>query len=116
MEMEDKSKLCALKPSTFIERFSSRLELTVEQQLLAKFIAFQVEKNELIPDNRPQAIAAGILYFVSHYCKLPYSKMDIKTKLGDEASEVTINKCFKKLNEFTQILLPSWVKMKYGHS
>ena len=111
---EDKSKLCALKPSTFIERFSSRLELSTEQQLLAKFIAFQVEKKELIPDNRPQAIAAGILYFVSYYCKLSYTKMDIKSKLGDEASEVTINKCFKKLKDYKDELLPSWVKQKYG--
>ena len=116
MEQQDKSKLCSLKPSTFIERFSSRLELTVEQQLLAKFIAHQVEKKELIPDNRPQAIAAGILYFVSFYCKLPYNKMDIKIKLGDEASEVTINKCFKKLNEYKTLLLPSWVQSKYGNA
>jgi transcription initiation factor TFIIIB Brf1 subunit/transcription initiation factor TFIIB len=115
MEESDKSKLCSLKPSTFIERFSSRLNLTPEQKLLAKFIAFQVEKKELILDNRPQAISAGILYFVSYYCGLPYTKMDIKNKLGDEASEVTINKCFKKLNEYKHELLPSWVTKKTTH-
>jgi len=116
MDVSDKSKLCALTPSAFIERFSSKLELSQDQQLLAKFIAFQVEKKELIPDNRPQAIAAGILYFVSQYCQLPYTKMDIKIKLGDEASEVTINKCFKKLNDCKKDLLPSWVIQKYGGS
>ena len=114
MDALDKSKLCALTPSAFIERFSSKLELQPDQQLLAKFIAMQVEKKEMIPDNRPQAIAAGILYFVSQHCHLPYTKMDIKTKLGDEASEVTINKCFKKLNEYKSVLLPSWVIKKYG--
>ena len=92
MDASDKSKLCALTPSAFIERFSSRLDLQPDQQLLAKFIAMQVEKKEMIPDNRPQAIAAGILYFVSQHCHLPYTKMDIKTKLGDEASEV-VNFC-----------------------
>ena len=40
--------------------------------------------------------------------------MDIKSKLGDEASEVTINKCFKKLKDYKDELLPSWVKQKYG--
>ena len=40
--------------------------------------------------------------------------MDIKMKLGDEASEVTINKCFKKLNDYKKDLLPSWVIQKYG--
>jgi hypothetical protein len=42
--------------------------------------------------------------------------MDIKIKLGDEASEVTINKCFKKLNEYKTLLLPSWVQSKYGNA
>lgn len=114
MDISDKSKLCALTPSAFIERFSSKLDLSQDQNLLAKFIAFQVETKELIPDNRPQAIAAGILYFVSHHCQLPYTKMDIRTKLGDEASEVTINKCFKKLNDYKKELLPTWVAVKYG--
>lgn len=116
MEKRDKSILCTLTPSLFIERFSSKLELTSEQKLLSKFIAFQVEKKHLIPENRPQAIAAGILFFVSQHCQLNYTKMDIKTKLGDEASEVTINKCFKKLNEHKNDLLPSWVFQKYQFS
>lgn len=113
MNAEDKMVLCALTPSSFIERFSSKLEFTTEQALLAKFVAHQVEKKRLIPDNRPQAIAAGILYFISVHCHLSYSKQDIKSKLGDEASEVTINKCFKKLNELQKELLPSWVHKKY---
>ena len=113
MDEKDKLHFCALTPSTFIERFSSKLELTKEQHLLAKFIAIQVEKKQLIPDNRPQAIAAGILYFISVRCNLSYTKQDIKSKLGDEASEVTINKCFKKLNDYQSELLPSWVMENY---
>jgi transcription initiation factor TFIIB len=113
MDEKDKLHFCALTPSTFIERFSSKLEMTKEQHLLAKFIALQVEKKQLIPDNRPQAIAAGILYFISVRCNLSYTKQDIKSKLGDEASEVTINKCFKKLNEYQSELLPSWVLNTY---
>lgn len=110
----DKSILCTLKPSSFIERFASKVNFTKEQQLLSKFICQKVEKNELIPDNRPQAVSAGIIYFVSYFCNVGYTKMDIKNKLGDEASEVTINKCFKKLKEHKCSLLPSWVKDKYN--
>ena len=113
MNPEDKLQLCALTPSSFIERFSSKLDFSPEQALLAKFVATQVEKRQLIPDNRPQAIAAGILYFICVHCNLPYSKSDIKTRLGDEASEVTINKCYKKLNDVQKELLPSWVYKKY---
>jgi transcription initiation factor TFIIIB Brf1 subunit/transcription initiation factor TFIIB len=109
MEQSDKSQLCPLTPSSFIERFSSKLGFTAELTILAKFVAHQVEKQNTILDNRPQAIAAGILYFISFHCQLQFSKMDIKNILGDEASEVTINKCFKKLNEFKSVLLPSWV-------
>lgn len=110
---EDKSQLCILKPSSFIERFASKVSFLNEQQLLSKFVCHKVEKMQLIPDNRPQAVAAGIIYFVAYYCDIGYTKMDIKTKLGDEASEVTINKCFKKLRDYKTSLLPSWVETKY---
>jgi len=109
MDQSDKSQLCPLTPSSFIERFSSKLGFSSELTILAKFVAHQVEKQNTILDNRPQAIAAGILYFISFHCQLQFTKMDIKNILGDEASEVTINKCFKKLNEFKTVLLPSWV-------
>jgi transcription initiation factor TFIIB len=110
---EDKSKLCALTPSAFMERFCSKLNFPQELTLLACFVASQIEKQNLIPDNRPQAIAAGIAYFVSYHCAMNYSKINVKTMLGDEVSEVTINKCFKKLQELKDVLLPSWVAKKY---
>lgn len=113
MESSDKSKLCALTPLSFIERFASKLNMSPDLTLLARFIAQQVEKRKLIPDNRPQAICAGILYFISHHCNLNYTKQDIKILLGDEASEVTINKCFQKLNHYESQLMPSWVAKKF---
>ena len=112
-ELSDKTQLCALIPSSFIERFCSKLQMPQDLVLLSKFIAQQVEKQNIIPDNRPQAIAAGILFFISFHCNLNYTKTNIKNTLGDEVSEVTINKCFKKLNEYKTKLLPSWVFQKY---
>ena len=47
MNSADKLQFCALTPSSFIERFSSRLDLSQEQSLLAKFIAIKVEKKQL---------------------------------------------------------------------
>jgi hypothetical protein len=38
---------------SFIDRFSSKLGFGSEPALLSKFIAHQVEKAQLIPDNRP---------------------------------------------------------------
>lgn len=113
MEDSNKSHLCSMKPSLFIERFCSKMNMPAELILLAKFIANKVETQNIIPDNRPQAIAAGIMYFISFYCNMEHSKMEIKHILGDEVSEVTINKCFQKLDEYRSQFLPSWVVQKY---
>jgi transcription initiation factor TFIIIB Brf1 subunit/transcription initiation factor TFIIB len=98
----------------FMERFCSKLNMSKELTVLAMFIAKQVDAQNLIPDNRPQAIAVGILYFISQHCHLGYSKMYIKHVLDDEVSEVTMNKCFQKLDRIRDKLLPSWVLQKYA--
>ena len=66
----------------------------------------------IITDNIPHAIAAGILYFISQICQLNVSKQDIKTVSG--VSEVTINKCFKKLEALKEILVPTSILEKYS--
>jgi len=110
----DKSYLCTIRPIMFMERFCSKLNMSKELTVLAMFIAKQVDAQNLIPDNRPQAIAVGILYFISQNCHLGYSKMYIKHVLDDEVSEVTMNKCFQKLDRIRDKLLPSWVMQKYA--
>jgi transcription initiation factor TFIIB len=110
----DKSNLCTIRPIMFMERFCSKLNMSKELTFLAMFIAKQVDAQNLIPDNRPQAIAVGILYFISQHCHLGYSKMYIKHVLDDEVSEVTMNKCFQKLDLIRDKLLPSWVLQKYA--
>ena len=114
MFASDKSQLCTIRPIVFMERFCSKLKMSTELTMLALFIAKQVDAQNLIPDNRPQAIAVGILYFISYYCNLNYTKIYIKHVLDDEVSEVTINKCFQKLDKTRDKLLPSWVIDKYN--
>ena len=65
-----------------------------------------------MPENTPHSIAAGIVYFVSQLCKLNVSKKEVKTI--SEISEVTINKCFKKLETKTDELIPAVILKKYG--
>ena len=67
--------------------------------------------NNIITDNIPHAISAGIIYFVSQYCNLSVSKLDIKLVSG--VSEVTINKCYKKLDVISDKLLPKAILSKY---
>jgi len=108
---ENQIDLAITLPSSFIERYCSRLNITNELTILANFIAKKVEDKKLITDNIPHAIAAGIVYFVSFNCYLDVSKGDIKTICG--VSEVTINKCFKKLESMKVQLIPKVIASKY---
>jgi len=98
-----------ITPSLFIERFCSKLNMTTELILLAKFISLKIERENLIDDNTPHAVAAGIIYFISEQCNLGITKPQIKSITG--ISEVTINKCFQKLyhrhNQVGKELIPT---------
>jgi len=98
-------------PSSFIERYCSKLNMNSELTMLCKFIANKVEKNSIILDNAPHAIASGIVYFISVNCNLDITKLEIKQISG--ISEVTINKCFKKLENTRDVLIPKCILEKY---
>ena len=112
VEPSKQADLCVTLPSLFIERYCSRLNFNQELTMLSKFVANKVETNNLITDNIPHAIAAGIVYFVAHNCQLNVSKQDIKLICG--VSEVTINKCFKKLEANRDNFLPKVILDKYS--
>jgi transcription initiation factor TFIIB len=111
IEPSQQTDLCITLPSSFIERYCSKLNFNQELTMLSKFVANKIEKNNIITDNIPHAIAAGIVYFVAINCQLNVTKQDIKTVCG--VSEVTINKCFKKLDLLRDTLLPSIILNKY---
>tara|TARA_B110000879_G_scaffold162842_1_gene210333 strand:- start:390 stop:1517 length:1128 start_codon:yes stop_codon:yes gene_type:complete len=112
LEPSQQAELCATLPSSFIERYCSKLNINNELTMLAKFVAIKIEKNNIITDNIPHAISAGVIYFVSQHCNLSITKSDIKQISG--VSEVTINKCFKKLDIIRDSLLPKAILNKYA--
>jgi transcription initiation factor TFIIIB Brf1 subunit/transcription initiation factor TFIIB len=107
----DKTFFHQTKPLAFIERFCSRLNINNELTKLCKFVALKIDRDRLIPENTPQSVAAGIIYFVSRNCNLNISKKDVN--LASKTSEVTINKCFKKLELLKDTLLPIVILKKY---
>lgn len=111
IDPDKQADLCLTLPSSFIERYCSRLNFNQELTMLSKFVANKVEKNNLITDNIPHAIAAGIVYFVAQKCNMNITKQDIKIVCG--VSEVTINKCYKKLELMNEQLLPKAIMSKY---
>ena len=108
---EDKTLLCNTTPSSFIERYCSKLNINNELTKLCSFIAIRLVKNNLIPENTPHSIAAGFVFFVSLDCNLNVSKQNINAICG--ISEVTINKCYKKLLTIKDVLIPKVILEKY---
>ena len=108
----DKTNFCKTKPEAFVERFCSKLNINNELTRLCQFISIKIEKDDIMPENTPHSIAAGVVYFISQICKLNVSKKEIKNV--SEISEVTINKCFKKLEKIKDDLLPAVILKKYS--
>ena len=112
LDGEEKTSMCHIKPITFISRYCSRLNLNAELTKLCQFIALQIEKNNLIPENTPHSIATGIIYFVSQTCNLNISKKDVRAI--SDISEVTINKCCNKLKQYQDKIVPKCIIDKYA--
>ena len=112
MNNNEKTILCQTTPVAFIERYCSRLGVNGELTKLCKFIAVRIQNNGLIPENTPHSIAAGIIYFVAQVCHLNVSKKAVNNV--SEISEVTINKCYKKLDELKEKLVPKAIMNKYA--
>ena len=110
-EEQEKTVLHNSTPSSFIHRYCSKLSINQELTQLCLFIASIVEKSKLIPENTPHSISAGIVYFVCQKCNLNISKKMINAI--SKISEVTINKCFKKLEAVEDKLIPQIIIKKY---
>ena len=112
LDNSEKTNFCKTKPEAFIERYCSRLAINDELTKLCQFIAVMIEKQNLIPENTPHSIASGIIYFVASMCRLPITKKDVN-RISD-MSEVTINKCYKKLYDMRERLIPKMIVDKYA--
>ena len=110
--MNEKTYFHQTKPIAFIERYCSRLNLNKELTTVCKFVANKIETNNIIPENTPHSVAAGIVYFVSQVCNLNVSKKNVN--IVSEISEVTINKCYKKLDKIKDKLIPGVIIKKYS--
>lgn len=99
-------------PENFIPRFCSFLNIEEKYILLMKLICKKVQKLPDISENTPPAIASGIIYLICYLCKLDITKKHISNIC--KISEVTINKCFKKLLIFVDLLFSDSLKKKFN--
>jgi transcription initiation factor TFIIB len=111
MDYSDKSNFKKTEPKDFIDRYCSRLSINHEMVKLAKFICIKIQNDNLIPENTPHSIAAGVIYFISDLCRNNITKQDIN--IASNISEVTINKCFKRINDIRYTIVPPSLLNKY---
>jgi len=90
----------------FIERFCNKLKIDNEFSYIKK-LSEKIEKLNIINDIRPDSYAAGCILY---YCNINTIKVNdiiiTKTDISKHSkiSEVTVNKCFKKLLENKELI------------
>ena len=93
----------------FIERFCHNISISEKDMEIIKYISKTCRSLNLIYDNTPPAMAAGCIYL-----HIQLKNMDISKKIISDScniSEVTINKCYKKLYETKELM--SHIQSKY---
>lgn len=111
-EKTEKTTFEKTTPISFIQRYCSKLNINSEQTKICEFVCIKIESQNLMPENSPHSIAAGVIYFIVQLCQLNISKKDIKSV--SKISEVTINKCYKKMDKKKETLIPKIILDKYN--
>ena len=105
MSKGNKNRITDLKSinlDDFIERFAYNLKFTeTEIQIIMRLSSVSQDLG-LISDNTPASMAAGCIYLFSKYSQKSITKKEISDVC--KISEVTINKCMKKLESNTDMI------------
>jgi len=89
-------------PEDFISRFGSKLSMKMDDiEKCKKFVKF-LEKNEILSDNSPTSVAAGILYYYSVTENIGFSKKQFSSACN--VSEVTIVKNYKIICKYKDFI------------
>lgn len=90
------SKSSSIQAKDFIDRFCNKLEIDGESIKEIKLICEKCMKENIISENTPPSIAAGCIFY---YIKKKSLEQITKKQISEicKISEVTINKCTKKI-------------------
>ena len=99
-------------PDDFIMRFCCNLNIEDKYIELCSYIIDKADEYSIVSENAPPSIAVGTIYLVSNLCKLNITKKEISKEC--DISEVTINKCYKKLEKYKKYLIDENIREKYN--
>lgn len=99
-----KINLESTTPDDFIYRFCSKLNMDIDKKKICKQVVKKAEELGVVSENTPPSIAAGTIYM----CNVVYEWGFTKKELSDacEISQVTISKCYKRLMNFVDHIIP----------
>lgn len=89
-------------PEDFISRFGSKLSMKMEDIEKCKRLVAFLEKNEILSDNSPTSVAAGILYYYSTTESIGFTKKQFS--IACNVSEVTIVKNYKIICKYKDFI------------
>ena len=99
-------------PIDFIERYCSNLPIETNIKHISEFIAIKAIFSNLVDANTSPSIAAGSIFLACSVTKQNITKKQVAEAC--KTSEVTISKCFKKLNNRKLDLLPKQIRLDYN--
>lgn len=89
-------------PDDYIARFGSKLKMDYLDIQACKQLAKRLDDLEIVSENAPTSVAAGAIYYYCVKQEIDFSKKQIADVC--EVSEVTITKCFKRLQKFKDLI------------
>lgn len=104
----------SLKPSNamdYLHRSCSKLELSEEIYMVCKSLCSYIEDNDLLIKHIPVSRTAGSIYFTCIHLKVNITFEAISQVC--DISEVTIKKCYQKINKFKDELLANTLLKRY---
>lgn len=107
----DKLKTDCTNPIDFIERYCSNLPVSGIIKNISEVVAIKAMFKNLVDDNTAPSIAAGSIFLACSVTGQNITKKQVAEAC--KTSEVTISKCFKKLNDHKLDLLPKDIIQNY---
>lgn len=94
-------------PLDYIDRFCSNLNISLDTKNIAEFVTVMILAviPYVVDDNTSPSIAAVSIYIVCTFCNKEITKKQISKSC--KISEVTISKCYKKIEPYIHVLLPN---------
>lgn len=97
------------KPSEFVNIYCNKLSLSEDIKRLAMILCDRTLKLGILKNNTPPSIASGIVYLLIMKLELDIAKSKLIGII--KISEVTLNKTYKKLNNYSDYLFMGFEKI-----